>query len=231
MNKALSLLLSLIFFSAPSFASVIIDHTAAKKFDSLSSLQVLSAAQVRILLRHASVGQCISAGLDALGPDYDRTNFAFQPRGNPGWQAKIDDLAAQVKNQRADFDVFSQKFCYIDAGASPAAYIKAMEQLQAAYPGKLFVWWTMPLTTAGDAKAQAFNKAVRAHAKANNRILFDIAAIESHHANGKPFVKHGFECLCPEYTEDGGHPNRAASVRLAKAYWVLASRLAELVGH
>lgn len=231
-NIIVGCLLLLVVGCLPALAATIVDYKAVAEFSSLSAQQVLEAAGVRIMLRHASVGQCISSGLDALRDTdgiYERGNFDFQARGNPGWPAKIEDFVDQVNLQEADFDAFSMKFCYIDSAASAAAYIKAMERLQSDHPGKLLVWWTMPLTVSRDAGAQSFNKAVRAYAKAHNNILFDIASIESHHEDGSPCVKQAIECLCPEYTEDGGHPNHSASLRIAKAYWVLAERVAGLV--
>jgi hypothetical protein len=216
-------------YCAQALAAAVIDYKNVGEFSSLSGSRVLEAAGVRIMLRHASVGQCISSGLDALMETdglYDRGNFVFQARGNPGWPAKIGDFVDQVNLQASDFDAFNMKFCYIDSAASASAYIKAMERLQAGQPGKLFIWWTMPLTVARDTRAQSFNRTVRTYAKAHNKVLFDIASIESHHEDGSPCVKQAIECLCPEYTEDGGHPNHAASLRIAKAYWVLADRLA-----
>ncbi len=230
-KKIIVLLLLLAVCSVPSLAAIVIDRSAVEEFDSLSPSQIMEAAGVKIMLRHASVGQCLSGGLDALGESdglYDRSNFVFQSRGNPGWQAKIQDFIDETNQQAADFDALSMKFCYIDTTASAALYIKAMERLQADHPDKWFVWWTMPVVASGDARIRIFNKTVRAYAKAHDKILFDIASIESHHEDGSACLKRGLESLCPEYTGDGGHPNREGSLRLAKAYWVLASRLSGL---
>jgi len=232
MLKRIGFIMALTIFCCAPVCAAIFDDAAVDKFSSLNDEQVTRAAALKIMLRHASVGQCISQGLDSLYEQnimYDRTNFAFQARGNPGWRAKIRDFTDQVREQAADFDAFNMKFCYIDTDASAAAYIEAMEDLEANYPNKLFVWWTMPLTASGSAQTRAFNKAVRNYTKEHNKVLFDIAAIESHHEDGSPCVRNGLECLCPEYTQDGGHPNRAASLRLAKAYWVLADRLSDMV--
>jgi hypothetical protein len=118
------------------------------------------------------------------------------------------------------------KLCYIDTDASFPYYRDAMEQLEAAYPAKRFVWWTMPIMTSGDADRQAFNDQVRSHARANERILFDIADIEAHNAAGQRRTDgSGREILWPEWTSDGGHLSSAGSQRVASALWWLMARL------
>jgi hypothetical protein len=211
-------------------APILINNASVDNFDGLTASQINAAKALRSMLRHASVGGLISDGLDKLqiaNSKYDRTNFSFQARGNPSWQDKLDDFTDQVADQQASFDVFGMKLCYIDQNAEADTYIDEMNAMEAAHPTKVFVWWTEPTETNTNlALHAAFNDAVRAYAAAHDKILFDIAAIESHHANGSACTSGGKEDLCSEYSLDGGHPNQVGSERLAKAYWVLMTSIA-----
>lgn len=218
----------------PVPGTVIVNHFAPGAFEDIPEEARLGAINTRILVRHASVGENINAGLDdlaRLAPEvYDRSRWDFQARGNPGWQAKVDDLVIQTALQQADFDWLTMKFCYIDAlgDSSPdwSYYREAMLQLERDYPDKTFIWWTIPLTSGGNAGTERFNALVRAYARENGKVLFDIADIEAHDPDG---VRHtnadGYEILYPAYTDDGGHLNLEGRLRVAKAWWVLAARL------
>ena len=60
--------------------------------------------------------------------------WSFQNRGNPGWQAKVDDLVAQAALQASSFDVLTMKFCYIDPDASFTYYRDALLGLESDLP-------------------------------------------------------------------------------------------------
>lgn len=209
--------------------AIVADHTATD-VAAIPDAAIASAAALRLLLRHASVGGNIDAGLEALhaaNARYDRSLWDFQSRGNPGWQEKVDDLVAQAAAQGASFDVLTMKFCYIDPDASFTYYRDALLGLEAAYPAKRFVWWTIPIETSGNTNRQAFNDLVRAYAVANGKLLFDIADIESHDAAGVKRVDgSGREIMWDEWTSDGGHLNAAGSQRVASALWWLMARIA-----
>jgi hypothetical protein len=205
---------------------MVFDHTSIDLFTNLSSSDIASASNIRMMLRRASVGGNISEGLDTLQAQnaiYNRNNWAFQDRGNPGWQAKVDDFVQQVPVQLNSFDVFSMKFCFIDTDANWAYYRDHMLQLEAQHPGKKFIWWTIPITTGGSSQYDAFNTQVRAYARDNGKILFDLADIES---NG---VKNssGFEVMNATYSSDGGHLNATGSLRAAKVFWVMMSAISK----
>lgn len=209
--------------------AIVADHTSTD-VASIPDAAVASAASRRLLVRHASVGGNVDSGLDALeagAARYDRALWSFQSRGNPGWQAKVDDLVAQAAAQGTSFDVLTMKFCYIDPDASFTYYRDAMLGLEAAYPTKRFVWWTIPIETSGNTSRQAFNDQVRAYSLANGKLLFDIADIECHDAAGRKRTDaNGRELMWAEWTSDGGHLNTAGSVRVASALWWLMARIA-----
>lgn len=209
--------------------AIVADHTSTD-VAALPDTAVAAAANLRLMVRHASVGGNISSGLDALRAQnarYDRSRWGFQNRGNPGWRAKVDDLVAQAALQAAAFDVLTMKFCYIDPDASFAYYRDALLGLEASYPSKRFVWWTIPIETSGNTARQSFNDQVRAYALANGKLLFDIADVECHDAAGQKRVDgSGRELMVEAWTSDGGHLNAAGSLRVARALWWLMARVA-----
>ena len=205
------------------------------------------ATSLRALFRHASVGDGINWGLDCLAGlkptnsscscytpgKYDRSNWILENRGNPGSKEKVDDLVTQTQLRSADFDVFMMKFCYIDAlGDSHPDwdyYRTKMEQLEADYPNKKFVWWTIPLTRDGMPGTDWFNQKVRSYCAEHKKILFDIADIECYDPNGvKQTNAQGYEVICQDYTKEihAGHLNVPGRIRVASAFWHLMARIA-----
>jgi hypothetical protein len=226
-------------------AAIIIDHNCAD-LSVIPEAYLPKAAALRMLMRHASVGDGINWGLDCLAGSkptqsacsgfppgkYDRSNWHLENRGNPGWKAKVDDLVTQTALRADDFDVFTMKFCYIDALGSSQPdweYFRSrMEQLEADYPGKKFVWWTIPLTRDGQAGTDLFNAQMRSYCAANGRILFDIADIECHEPNGVKLTNaQGSEVISQNYTNEihAGHLNPEGRVRVVSAMWHLMARL------
>lgn len=211
-----------------SAQGIVADHEATV-LSSIPDSALPGAAALRLLVRHASVGGNINSGLDALqssNAKYNRSNWIFENRGNPGWQAKVDDLVSQTASRSGSFDVLTMKLCYIDTGASYTYYRDKMLLLETTYPTKRFVWWTMPIQTTGNTARQTYNDQVRAYATANGKILFDIADIESHNAAGeKRTDASGREIMWDEWTSDGGHLSSAGAQRVASALWWLMARL------
>jgi IPT/TIG domain len=214
--------------AAAGAQGIVADH-AATSLASIPDAALPAAANQRLLVRHASVGGNINDGLDALhglNAKYDRSKWIFQNRGNPGWQAKVDDLVTQTALQASSFDVLTMKFCYIDSDASFTYYRDRMLWLESTYPTKRFVWWTMPIETTSNASRQAFNDSVRTFARDNGKVLFDIADVEAYNAAGQKRVDgSGREIMWPEWTSDGGHLSSAGAQRVASALWWLMARL------
>jgi len=212
-NRILLVLALLAAASTVGAQAIVADHNATA-LASIPDAALPAAANLRLLVRHASVGGNINDGLDALhslNAKYDRSHWIFQNRGNPGWQAKVDDLVAQAASRASSFDVLTMKLCFIDTDASFTYYRDKMLWLEIHYPGKRFVWWTMPIMTSGDANRQAFNDSVRTFARANGKILFDIADIEAYNAAGQKRTDGGYEAMWDEWSSDGGHLSSAPS--------------------
>jgi hypothetical protein len=188
-----------------------------------------------LYFEHASVGENISSGLAALfisDSRFSRSNFIFFNRGNPGADAKIDLFSNNLISNTPNPSLYSGlmfKFCYIDNGGDMDALFNHvrvhMEDLELRYPGKVFVWWTMPLETTGNANRDRYNLLVRNYCRDSNKYLFDIADIESHDPSGTPQTQGGYEAMYALYSSDGGHLNSTGYDRVAKAFWHLALRI------
>lgn len=143
---------------------------------------------------------------------------------------------------RPDSAIAMLKYCFVDMTDSTdpaalfAAYQKTIAEVRAKHPDVTIVHVTMPLMTVESApkawakrllgrtperdlevKRNAYNALVR-RAYAGKEPLFDLAAFESTHADGRRsfFVTGGdtVYTLAREYTWDGGHLNDRAE-RLA----------------
>jgi len=184
-------------------------------------------------------------------PDYryDRRAWVLQARGNSGWYGKVDDFVAETRRQAAEFDVLMFKYCYLDgldglmepcgSPQDPAKverawdYLRsAMETLEAEFPDKVFVWWTIPLTQVGQACTEELNGRIRSYFTERGAILFDIADLESHDVDGvRRTSASGREIavreLCGEQKPDAQtcHPNWTGGIRIAKAFWYMAARI------
>jgi hypothetical protein len=238
------MLLVVAFVPRPAAGGFVVDHNCTD-LSAIPDGYLPLASSLRVLLRHASVGQGIGWGLDCLAGahptnsicsgfppgKYARDNWVLEARMGD-WRDKMDDLVAQAASRTAGFDVFMSNFCYIDAlGDSHPdwEYVRRrMEQLEVDYPDKTFVWWTIPLTRDGQRGTDLFNAQVRSYCAANGKILFDIADIECHEPDGTKLVNaRGDEIISQNYTKEihAGHLNPEGRVRVASALWYLMARI------
>jgi hypothetical protein len=172
---------------------------------------------------------------------YDNSNWNW-PLWADNWSdaiVKTDQWVSIVNAQQSHYQVLGMKFCYVDGWNLDFDYYRQkMEALERAYPNKKFIWSTSALweeiavgrNFESASTIQSFNQQLRAYAAANNKILYDIADIESHDTNGNLCQYNGVEALCSEYADGlggggGGHPDVDGSIRLAKGFWWLMARI------
>jgi hypothetical protein len=131
-------------------------------------------------------------------------------------------------------DVAMDKLCYIDPDADVNVYLAMMSALEGDFPATVFVHMTMPLQSGqemdwSNALAMAYNEAVRQHCSGPDRLLLDIADIESHDPAGNPvtFTYDGHVCqrLYGGYTTDGGHLNDLGARRVALGWYAAGAAL------
>lgn len=182
------------------------------------------------------------------GAKYDRRSWVFEIRGNPGWYGKVSDFVDRLDRPKGPetFDVVGFNFNYSDGVAGSdildhffsttaggkVGNVATLEALEKRHQDKTFVWWTMALPRQSGNTMQEFNQRLRAYAVKGNKVLFDLADIQSHRADGSACVDNQgtkLEAICQDYTDErnSGHLNARGGQRLAKAVWVLMARLAE----
>ena len=176
---------------------------------------------------------------------------------------------ADVMVNPLNYDVVSFQWSYlnVDDGSSIADFFTHLpgdfddvydlerevnENLTAANPPRVFVYWTASLARSiGTQVATEFNQAMRQWCADNNKILFDFADIEAHDMNGNPCYDNrdgvpyttpsgnasenypddgqSIPAVCQEKTVevDGGHLGTAQGViSVAKGFWLLVSQIA-----
>ena len=206
---------------------------------------------------------------------YNRSNWTFVYAAGE-WESLIDGFVSQIVPSNVNSkNVLSFQFSYlnIDHGSTiddadvgffidlPRDYygasrerwdISDLEGLETQYPSKTFIYWTTSLSRGlGSVDGQNFNNQMRQYAITNDKILFDVADIESHDENGNlcydnrdgvqycntagacenhPNDGQNTIAICQDYTTeiDGGHLGSVSGggIRIAKAFWVLMARLA-----
>jgi hypothetical protein len=129
--------------------------------------------------------------------------------------------------------------------------IGSIEELEEKYPDKVFFYWTTSLARGiGSEEGEIFNNQLREYVLANDKVLFDVAAILSHDPEGKPCFDNrdgieycnnnrcenhpddgkNYPAICQAYTTetDGGHLGSVSGggLRVAKAFWVLMAKIA-----
>lgn len=232
---------------------IIADHTKVDEFEQIPDDVLPDTIAKRVLFKHASVGGYIDAkGLNciqgtAVAPQcdvfedykYDRRNWIWPLWDNlyGGAEGKIEEFVAAVEAQHDYYDVLGMKFCYVDTwNLDWNRYRDNMLYLESNYPEKTFIWSTVPVIsdcTSPDLENTCqiisnFNSNLRTFSLANDKPLFDIAAIESHDSKGSICISNGYEKICDENVKvDGlGHPSDLGSLRLAKGFWWLMARIA-----
>lgn len=170
-------------------------------------------------------------------PQYQRPRWLLEYRGNPGWYGKASDYITQVQTRHASFDVMTWKQSYVDDPSLVNFWTRGrtgpdigdVEAALAAAPTVTGVFWTAALPRITLPHITTFNTTMRLYAQNEQAILFDLADLESHTPAGTPCVTNGHPVICTAYNNevDGGHlTNGMAQQHIAKAFWVLAARLA-----
>lgn len=198
---------------------------------------------------------------------YNRDNWTYEFKGG-SWSLLTQDFIEVLAPQYIDSkDVLSYQFSYLnvtdnDNIADPQVGFFAdnlnsydiydLENYISQHPDKTFIFWTSSLARGiGTQQATDFNNAMRQYAISNQKILFDVADIESHDPNGNPCYDNrdgvqfctqtgncedrpddnlNYPAICQDYTTEieGGHLGSVsgAKIRIAKAYWVLMAQIA-----
>lgn len=224
----LLLILHITIYYANAQEAIIIDHTCTD----ISQIPDAWIGQAKSTLRvgygHTSHGSQLATGIEAFRGDpgslyyYTSSGWGLVPGlflndywGNAGGAADLghngylgwrDATTAMLSLPDNDRNVVIWSWCggvSDNTVAGINTYLDAMNQLEQSYPGVTFIYMTGHLDGSGAAgNLHLRNEQIRAYCRANDKILFDFADIESYDPSGNYFLNRGADDGC---YYDGGN--------------------------
>lgn len=184
-------------------AAIIADHTSTD-LEKIPAEAIEKAKKtLRVAYGHTSHGSQIVAGMDALRRS-DPARFGFgrdggglslwdaTPKGDLGnpdrstWAARTREL---LNGPGKDRNVIVWSWCGQAGSAAEKdiqTYLELMSGLEKEFPGVTFVYMTGHLDGTGKTgNLHRRNEQIRAFCRANRKVLFDFADIESYDPDGK----------------------------------------------
>jgi hypothetical protein len=181
----------------PVTAGIVIDH-ASTDLDRIPDRWISAAtSNLHVAYGHASHGSQLVTGMQGIvayeGAFYDGLDL----RDNPfmtAWTPGDPDSRTWASATRTYLDAHPEvnvviwSWCSEVSGTTEAdidLYLGLMSALERDYPGVAFVYMTGHLDTSGlDGNLNRRNEQIRAYCRANNKILYDFADIESFDPDG-----------------------------------------------
>nr|MBN2276876.1 VCBS repeat-containing protein [candidate division Zixibacteria bacterium] len=205
-KKSILFIVAIIFivaFSGSFGAAIVADHNAVGEFDNIpdSVIQEITAGY-HIYYAHTSHGSQIVTGIDMV---YDE-NSLYE---SPYFYERGDDLghtgdtswaphARYYLDNHPECNMVMFSWC---GGCSDnneegiAAYLAKMEELEAAYPGAVFIYMTGHLDGSGpDGILYTNNNQIRDYCTSHDKVLFDFADIESYDPDGNYYPDETDAC-------------------------------------
>ncbi|MBI5034324.1 MAG: hypothetical protein HZB51_27700 [Chloroflexi bacterium] len=242
--------------------ALIIDHTMTDA--SLIPTAFITAAKTtfRLSYGHTSHGSQLISGMSVLAkPPYNyNTNGAIQSGilsladympsgdlGNPDRTSWATRTRTYLNGTGSNRNVVMWSWCGQVSSATEAditTYLNLMNQLEVDYPSVKFVYMTGHLASDAGSRANthARNDQIRNYVRANNKILFDFADIESYDPAGVYYPNGSDACeWCTTWCADPAHAtecNLAATMsgcahshdfncyRKGQAFWWMMARFA-----
>ena len=187
---------------------IIIDHSSTHLDEiPLSAIQDAKSS-LHIAYGHTSHGSQITTGMDGLtsfaAAPYGGSTYTFNNGGTNGALDFVDGIPGASDlgnpdyttwatatrtylNAHPDVNVIMWSWCgQADTSAANInTYLNLMNQLETDYPDVQFVYMTGHLVGSGEnGNLNQRNEQIRAYARANNKILYDFADIESYDPDG-----------------------------------------------
>ncbi|MEW6365650.1 MAG: hypothetical protein AB1714_13560 [Acidobacteriota bacterium] len=217
--------------SALTAQGIIIDHSCID-LSKIPQTWIDAAKQrLRVGYGHTSHGSQLVTGIEAFrgekGSRYYYTSsgwglvrgvFLNDSWGNAGGADDLghngdlawrDATVKMLKTQNNDRNVVIWSWCggvSDNTKAGINTYLSAMTQLERDYPNVKFVYMTGHLDGTGEkGNLNVRNQQIRSYCRANGKILFDFADIESYDPDGKRNYMKLFATDGCEYDSDGDH--------------------------
>lgn len=186
--------------------AIIVDHQSTD----LSKIPALYLADAKEMFRvaygHTSHGSQITTGMEGL-KEASGSTYYFSSDGTGGlyyneglmsgdlgangdltWEQETRDMLAS----HSDINLVMWSWCGGMSGNSAEdvnTYLNAMNQLELDFPNVTFVYMTGHLDGTGEGgNLHQRNEQIRDYVKANNKVLFDFADIESYDPSGTYFL-------------------------------------------
>jgi len=237
--------------TAPPAATALVADHAAAAVPVPAEWRERAAAEVVWAYGSTSHGTQVWTGAEALGegfpfarewhavPGSDALRMAY----DDGWSwdaATFYDTAAALLADAPTADAFMWSWCGELSWDTTAveAYLAAMGRLEADYPGITFVYMTGHTDGPGHRVLEQNNQAIRDHAAARGKVLYDFADIESWDPDGTFHPDTDDSCPwcagwcaahpedCPDLPGDCAHSHPFNCILKGRAFWWLSARLA-----
>ncbi|MEZ5358221.1 MAG: FG-GAP-like repeat-containing protein [Candidatus Zixiibacteriota bacterium] len=244
--KSVQLLLSgagavfflVVLLGAPIGAQAIVaDHTACGVFyDIPDSVISYISSYYNIYYAHTSHGSQIMTGLDMVYTEdtkFDEPYFyeVGDDLGHTGDTTWVPGFRTYMSSHpECNMAMFSWcGGCSDNTEEGIDIYLNKMDELEADYPGVIFIYMTGHLDGSGvDGLLYTNNNQIRAYCSGNDKILFDFADIESYDPDGTYYPDETDACgwcsdWCSQYTcptcGDCAHSHCFNCYQKGKAWW------------
>lgn len=216
---------------------------------------------------HTSHGSQITAGMQAMNREpflhnrngsggalrYEETGGDLGHNGDDDWERSTRNYL----EGGGKANVIMWSWCGGCSDNNPEGvrrYLEGMNRLERDYPGRIFIYMTGHLDGSGaDGNLHKVNEQIRQYCRANGKVLFDFADIESHDPSGASFLDLQADDGC-NYIRDGrrgnwakewiaAHPDHGIALPdsaahthplngalKGRAFWVLLAQLAAAQG-
>lgn len=193
--------------------AIIIDHRSTDLSKIPASYIEDAKKMFRIAYGHTSHGSQLTTGMEGLKGASGSTYY-FSSDGNGGlyynegllwgdlgsdgdenWYEQTREMLSDRSDPNRNINLVMWSWCGGQSGNSSvntSTYLNDMNQLETDYPNVTFVYMTGHLDGTGESgNLNQRNEQIRNYVRANNKVLFDFADIESYDPSGAYFLDKG----------------------------------------